>query len=124
LDETFIYLADYLDRNYAVTSKARNALIYPAFVIFTFIAVMILMLTLVIPKISGILTSAGQEVPLYTRIVIGISSFVVDYGVFLLIALIILGFFAFYYMRQPAGKEAWARTQLNIPYVGSLYRKL
>ncbi len=124
LDETFIYLADYLDRNYAVTSKARNALIYPAFVIFTFIAVMILMLTLVIPKISVILTSAGQQVPLYTRIVIGISAFVVDYGVFLIIALILLGIFGFYYMRTSAGKEAWARTQLSIPYVGSLYRKL
>ena len=36
LDETFSYLADYLDRTYEVTSKARNALIYPAFVILVF----------------------------------------------------------------------------------------
>src|SRR5262245_20449665 len=77
LDETFVYLADYLDRNYAVTSKAKNALIYPAFVIFTFVVVMVLMLTLVIPKISAILESAGQTVPIYTRIVIGMSTFVV-----------------------------------------------
>lgn len=47
LDQIFVYLADYLDRNFAVTSKAKNALIYPAFVVFTFLAVMILMLTLV-----------------------------------------------------------------------------
>ena len=37
LDQTFIYLADHLDRTYEVTSKVKTALIYPAFVIFTFI---------------------------------------------------------------------------------------
>jgi general secretion pathway protein F len=51
LDQTFAYLADYLDRTYEVNSKARNALIYPAFVISTFVAVMILMFTVVIPKL-------------------------------------------------------------------------
>jgi type IV pilus assembly protein PilC len=75
LDETFIYLADYLDRTYAVLSKARNALIYPAFVIGTFFVVMILMMTLVIPKISQILIDAGQDIPLYTKVVIAISNF-------------------------------------------------
>src|SRR3989344_2369639 len=54
LNETFNYLADYLDRTYELVSKAKGALIYPAFVIVTFITVMILMFTMVIPKISGI----------------------------------------------------------------------
>src|SRR6266404_3775764 len=45
LDETFNYLADYLERNYEVNSKARGALIYPLFVIATFLAVMVLMFT-------------------------------------------------------------------------------
>ena len=51
LDETFLYLADYLDRTYELSSKAKGALIYPAFVIVTFVTVMILMFTIVIPKI-------------------------------------------------------------------------
>ncbi len=124
LDETFVYLADYLDRNYAVTSKAKNALIYPAFVVFTFISVMVLMLTLVIPKIGNILTSAGQQIPIYTRIVIGMSNFIVNYGLFFIIALIILGFFVYSFLKKPTGKEAFGRFQLNIPYIGNLYRKL
>jgi type IV pilus assembly protein PilC len=53
LNDTFNYLADYLDRTYALVSKAKGALIYPAFVIGTFITVMILMFTTVIPKISA-----------------------------------------------------------------------
>ena len=55
LDETFIYLADYLDRSYEIVSKAKNALIYPAFIIVTFIIVMILMMPFIIPNISQIL---------------------------------------------------------------------
>ena len=124
LDETFIYLADYLDRTYEVMSKAKNALIYPAFVICTFIVVMILMMTLVIPKISAILVDSGQAVPIYTQVVIMISNFFVTYGVFLLILAIIGGFFLFRYVQTESGRAALDRFLLSVPYVGDLYQKL
>lgn len=124
LDETFIYLADYLDRTYAVVSKAKNALIYPAFVISTFFIVMILMMTMVIPKISTILTDAGQAIPVYTQVVIAISNFFVNYGAFLLILGVIGGFFLFRYVQTADGKGAFDRLMLVTPYVGDLYRKM
>jgi len=124
LNETFLFLADYLDRNYELLSKARNALIYPAFVVMTFISVMALMLTMVIPKISTILIESGQEVPFYTRIVIGISNILVDYGIFVLILLVAGGFFAFRYVQSQNGSKAFDRFKLSIPYVGSLFEKL
>ena len=85
LSETFLYLADYLERQYELTNRTRNALIYPAFVVFTFITVMVLMFTMVIPKLSQIIIESGQTIPLYTKVVIWISNFLVNYGVFLLI---------------------------------------
>ncbi|MDO8523861.1 MAG: type II secretion system F family protein [bacterium] len=124
LDETFLYLADYLDRNYAILSKARNALIYPAFVISTFIVVMILMMTLVIPNISSILTDAGQEIPVYTQIVIAISNFFVTYGIFLLILLVVGGFFLMRYTKTDTGRGMRDRLLLVIPYAGELLKKL
>ncbi len=124
LDETFLYLADYLDRSYEVISKAKNALIYPAFVIFTFFAVMILMMTLVIPRIANILTDSGQEIPLYTQVVIAISNFFVDYGLFLLVLLVIGGFFLFRYVQTEGGKGSLDRLILATPYIGDLFRKL
>lgn len=124
MDETLVFLADYLDRSYEVSSKAKNALIYPAFVISTFIVVMILMLTLVIPKISQILVESGQEVPLYTQVVIGISNFFVDYGIFLLIALVIGVFLLFRFNKTEAGKVAFDDFKLQIPFVGKLYKML
>ncbi len=124
LDETFLFLADYLDRTYDIVSKARNALIYPAFVISTFVIVMILMMTMVIPRISTILIDSGQEIPFYTQIVVSLSAFFVNYGVFLLILIVVGGYFLVQYALTGKGKAQFDRIQLSIPYVGSLYKKL
>lgn len=124
LDETFLFLADYLDRNYELLSKARNALIYPAFVVVTFISVMALMLTLVIPKVSAILIESGQPIPFYTKVVIAISNALTDYGIFILILVVGGGFFLFRYVQTAGGGRAFDRFKLQIPYVGSLFEKL
>ena len=124
LSETFVYLADYLDRSYDIVSKAENALIYPVFVIAVFFGVMALMLTLVIPKISAILVDSGQEIPIYTSIVIGLSNFLVSYGIFVLIALIAGGFYLWQLGKTEKGKLILDSLKLSIPYVGDLYKKL
>lgn len=124
LSETFGYLADYLDRTYEVASKAQNALIYPAFVIGVFFVVMGLMLTMVIPKVSQILIDSGQEIPIYTKIVIGLSMFLVNYGAFFLVALAAGGFFLFRYAQTPQGRLFFDDLKLELPYIGDLYEKL
>ncbi|MSR87884.1 MAG: type II secretion system F family protein [Candidatus Zambryskibacteria bacterium] len=124
LNDAFNYLAEHLDRNYEVISKAKNALIYPAFVVTVFMAVMILMFTVIIPKISTIIVDSGQIVPLYTLVVFGISNFFVNHG-FVIIALIVIAlFFLVRYIRTSIGAAAWARFKLEIPYIGTLYKKL
>src|SRR3990167_6072940 len=65
LASTFTYLADYLEREHELKSKAGHALVYPAFVIIAFIAVMVLMLMFVVPKLTDIIESTGQEPPIY-----------------------------------------------------------
>jgi len=124
LSETFVHLADYLDRSYDVVSKAENALIYPVFVIAVFFGVMALMLTLVIPKISAILVDSGQPIPLYTSIVIGFSNFLVNYGIFVLIALAAGGFYVWQLRKTEHGKVVLDSMKLSVPYIGNLYNKL
>lgn len=124
LDATFLYLADYLDRTYEIVSKARNALIYPAFVISTFVIVMILMMTMVIPRISSILIDSGQDIPVYTKVVIALSNFFVDYGILLLILAVVGGFFLVRFGLTEGGKAQFDRLQLSTPFIGDLYRKL
>jgi type IV pilus assembly protein PilC len=124
LPESFGFLADSLDRSNEVLSKAQHALIYPAFVIAAFIGVMVLMLTLIIPRVGAILASSGQELPLYTRMVLGLSSFLIHYGLFILIAIAIGLFFVVRSMRTEAGKLFFDGLKLSIPFIGNLYQKL
>jgi type II secretory pathway component PulF len=124
LNETFSYLADYMDRTYELVSKAKSALIYPAFVMATFITVMILMFTMVIPKISTILVESGQDIPIYTKIVLGISNFFVSYGIIMLAVAVVLGFVIMKYIRTPSGAVIFDQIKLSIPYLSNLYRKL
>jgi type IV pilus assembly protein PilC len=124
LNQVFLYLADYLDRQYALTTKTRNALIYPAFVIFVFFAVMGLMFTLVIPKLGQIIVDTGQEIPLYTKVVIGISNFLVDYGIFIIIAFIVAVGYVWYLSRTDKGKEYIDNVKISLPFIGPLFRKV
>lgn len=124
LEKSFSYLADYLDRSYEIVSKARNALVYPAFVVSIFVAVMALMLTLVIPKIAEILTSSGQDLPIYTKIVIGISDFLVNYIgiIFIFLSASVIGLWRF--LKTEVGQRAYDEFMISIPYLGDLKRKL
>ena len=124
LDETFSYLADYLDRTYELVSKAKGALVYPAFVVVTFFTVMILMFTIVIPKIAGILLSSGETIPAYTQVILGISNFLVNDGFIVLAAVLIAAYLFYLWVRRPAGKIAFDQFKLRVPYIGTLYRKL
>lgn len=124
LDKSFNYLADYLDRSYEIVSKARNALVYPAFVIGVFILVMGLMLTLVIPNIATILTESGQELPIYTRAVIGLSDFMVNYIGLIFIALSGAIGGAWYFVQTPVGQRFRDELIISLPAIGTLQRKL
>lgn len=80
LNEVFLFLADYLDRNYELNQKIKKALTYPGFVIGTFFAIMIGMLTFVVPKMAAMFAEEGATLPLVTRIVLGMSNLFVKYG--------------------------------------------
>ena len=124
LSEVFNYLAAYLERSHGLASKAKNALIYPAFIIMSFVGVMILMLVFVIPKLSAILKETGQEVPIYTKVVLWISQFFVSYGLIILALVVIGSVFLGRYLRSDLGRHSLSSFKLAIPYVGDLYKKL
>ncbi|HEX4799108.1 MAG TPA: type II secretion system F family protein [Candidatus Paceibacterota bacterium] len=124
LEKTFMFLADYLDRMYEVVSKARNALIYPAFVIAIFMGVMILMLTMVIPSITKIIVESGQDIPIYTKIVMGVSSLFTEYIGIMGLVVALIGIVVWQFQRTEAGKRTIDEFKLTIPFIGNLYEKL
>lgn len=124
LNQVFLHLAEYLDRQYSLTSKAKNALIYPAFVILTFFAVMTLMFTVVIPRLATIIKDFNQEIPFFTKIVIATSNLFVHYGFFVLIFLVLLGIWVWRLSTTAKGKIYLDALKLSVPVAGNLYKKL
>jgi type IV pilus assembly protein PilC len=124
LNQTFLYLADYLDRQYSLTSKTRNALIYPAFVVITFFVVMTLMFVVVIPKLASIILDSGQQVPFFTKVIIAISNLFIHYGFFVLIFLVLLGIWVWRLSVTEKGKRYLDSLKISLPAVGNLYKKL
>ncbi len=123
LTQTFTFLAEYLERNYALASKTKNALVYPAFIVFTFISVMVLMLVKVIPQMAGIIEESGQEIPYYTKITLAISDFFVNYGIFFFIFIVIAGFAIWRVMQNATGRDKVDRIKIMLPGFGRLFRK-
>lgn len=124
MEEIFDYLANYLERNYDLASKARNALIYPAFVFGVFITVMVLMLIYVIPPIASLLQETGQSLPFYTVIVISISDVLRRFGIIVLLFLAVFVVFAIRYARTESGRIYFAKVRLNLPILGNIYKKV
>jgi len=124
LTQTFSYLADYLDRQYQLTSKTKNALIYPGFVIGIFVVVMTLMFLFIVPQLAAVIKESGQAIPTSTKIVIGISDILIHYGLFALIGIIAFVAFVIYEMRTKAGQRFIDRFKISIPIFKSIYSKL
>lgn len=125
LEEVLDYLAESLDRQYSLSSKVFNALIYPAFVLVTFIFIIIAMFIWVIPNLKIMIAESGQDFPLPTKIVIGVSDFMVANGWWLLIVFVALAFFsANYFLRTEEGRFIYDRFKLRAPILGKLFQKI
>jgi type IV pilus assembly protein PilC len=85
---------------------------------------MLLMLTVIIPKIGAMITDSGQPVPFFTAIVLWFSNFFISYGIFMAIGLILVGFFVWRYARTARGALELDSVRLSLPYIGDLYKKL
>ncbi len=124
LTQTFAYLADYLDRQYQLTSKTKNALIYPGFVIGVFLVVMTLMFVFIVPRLESIIRDSGQEIPFSTKLVFGISDMLTKYGLFVVLGLVVFGLYIFRLTKTISGMKYIDRAKISIPVFKSIYIKL
>lgn len=124
LDETFMRLADQLDKDYALILRVRGAMIYPAFILATLALVVVLILIFVIPQLKNIFEEMGGKLPWATRFLIALSIFLKNYWWLLLIAIIgaIIGWR--FFVKSMAGAIWWDKVKIRIPLFGSLFKKL
>jgi len=124
LEEAAIFLADYIEKESIWRSKIINALIYPIFLIVGFLAVVILMVTTVFPKIIPVFEEMNVRLPIYTRIILGSGTFLLNWWWAILIIIIPFIFFLIDYAKTKEGKIVLNETLLRIPVLGEVYKKL
>ena len=117
-------LADYYETQERLRGRLKSAMIYPAFMLVFSLLVVVFMVTYIVPKITQIFASKGTLLPLPTRILMGLSAFMVNSWYLVLIGLIILifGFSAF--LRSEFGKKVLQQLQLKAPLIGPLMQKV
>jgi general secretion pathway protein F len=122
LDHVLERLADYVERRQAMQSKILLATFYPAILTLVAIGVVSLLLTYVVPKVVEVFDSIGADLPVLTKMLIAISGFLRNYGVFLVIALALGGWLFARAMRGDAFRRRVHQRQLKLPLIGRLTR--
>ena len=122
LSDVLEYLADHLEREQELSGKLKTAMIYPIFVLFIAAAVIILLMTLVIPNLATILQDSGQELPIMTKIVIAGSNFLITKGWIVAILFIVIGVGVFRFIKTPNGKRFFDHAILKVPGINSFLR--
>jgi len=124
LEEVLNYLADEMEKDYDMMSKIKGAMIYPAIIFVLLIVVGIVMMVVVVPKLTSILTETGTELPLATKILIGLSNFLVSYWWVLLVGSVAFGAGFRFYASTPFGKRNIDLVKLKLPVFGTLFRRI
>lgn len=124
LSEVMNFLADHIEKQAALTSKVRSAMIYPVFIVVLFTAVLLVLVMVVFPQLAPIFEETDTEIPIYTQIVISAGTFLAAWW-WAIIAVVILfvGVLADY-LQTEEGKAVWDELFLRMPVFGKLSQKL
>ena len=122
LQQSLEYVLKNTEKNYRLTSKIKGALLYPGFVLSATIIIGFIVITVILPKITLMITELDIEIPWYTKVVIAVGDFMSAYWWAVLIVFFgAVGGFV-YYIKTEAGKREWDQVKIKIPVIGRLFR--
>jgi type IV pilus assembly protein PilC len=124
LDEVLNIVATQLEKEHDLKSKVRGAMIYPAVILFVMIAIAFLMLTFILPKMLSVFKDMNAELPIMTKIVMGISDFFSMHSLSVLIIMAVAAILIRIFMRTGAGKRFGSLLALKTPLVNNLVIKI
>lgn len=120
LDIVLQRLADYTEQQYEMRQKVTHALIYPSIMVLVSISIVGFLLEYVVPKMVSVYSNIGQALPGMTQVLISISAGIKDYGLYVLIAIIVLLFLTLRSMKTSiAFRNKMHRLVLRIPIMGN-----
>lgn len=117
-------IADNAEKTKEFRGKVRGALIYPAVIVSAVVGVAVLLMLFMIPAVSDLFEDFDTELPIYTRIMIWLSDFMVNYWWAILIFIISTSIGFFWYRTTPSGRLVTDKVFLRIPVFGQLLQKI
>ena len=124
MDEVLVRLADNLEKQQEFRGKVKGALIYPAIIVIGMLLVGLIMMIFVIPRLTSLYSEFNAELPLPTKILIGISTFIIRFWP-LFLALAGSGLYGFsLYRKTVKGRRKTDELVFKIPIFGDLQRQV
>ena len=124
LDQSLERIADQQEKDADMISKVRGALVYPVIVTVVIMAVVVFLLTTVVPQIELLYKDFNKELPFLTSIMISFANFIIGYWWLILAFLIGGGYFMYRWFQTKAGTIVADRIKMKIPLFGDLFVKL
>ncbi len=124
LDVVLLRLADYTESSAALRDKVRSALTYPSLMALTGTAILLFLLSYVVPTITKIFSENQAKLPMMTTILLSISGFMQEYWWLVVGTMLIIAISIRLSIRTPAGRMRFDRYILSIPYFGKVMKKI
>jgi len=121
--EAFLQIGNYLDRERDLRRQVRSALRYPTIVVIAVSVAIAIISLFVIPAFEKLFTRAGGQLPLPTRIILGISHFARDYWGLILAATLLAAWLLRRFIATDAGRLWWDRLKLRLPLAGNIVQR-
>lgn len=122
LDAVLNRLADYIEEQQSFQQKIQLAMIYPIMLVVMSVLIVTGLMVYVVPDIVETLITSGQELPVATKVLISISSFLENHGLWLLLCLLLLAIAIKQLLNRPAIKLRWHKRLLHLPLVKRISR--
>jgi len=111
-------MANYMEKQGAIAKKIGGALTYPMMVMGVGLVVCVILVTVVMPQLLGMFTAMNVELPLPTKILIGITNILTNYPLYFVIAGAVLAAVVLWLVKQPTGRRLLDRIRLTAPLIG------
>lgn len=124
LDASLIRVANQQEKDAAMISKIKGAMTYPIIVLFVIVAVMVFMLTTVVPQVEKLYKDLKQTLPFLTKVMVDLSKFVGGFWWLILIVVGVGGYFLVQYSKTESGVKVVDNLKLRMPVIGNMFHKL
>ncbi|MES1189707.1 MAG: type II secretion system F family protein [Steroidobacter sp.] len=120
LETSFKRMAEYLEQDQQTQQRVKSAMRYPIIVMVVIAVAIGILTTFVIPRFAPLFRALGNDIPLPTRIIMGVSEFAQHYWYVVLLGVAAIVFGVRQYLRTPRGRFQWDEWRLKIPVLGKL----